>query len=232
MKIGIIGTGNMGKAIGLPLARQGHSIFFGARGLDKVAHLARDFAGKIHYGSNQEAANYGDVIYYNPRDVAPTEVIADITALNGKPVICSHNGTVPQDFHFDAISYSKAEALQSQLPQAHIVTAFNTNTQESFELSGRGLKELNIACLVASDDNNSKATVSRLIEQIGFVPIDCGELRQSRLIESAADLARMLMYKAQSPWKGLSFVSLPEVEQLFGGRIQSRLHRHDELAEK
>lgn len=226
MKIGIVGTGNMGKVIGLTLAKQGHEIFFGARNLAKVAGLAKDFFLDVKHGTNQQAADYGEVIYYNPRDVDPGEVLTDITALNEKPVICSHNSTVPSDFQFEPIICSKAEILQSQIPMAHVVTAFNTITQETFELSGRGLKELNIACLLASNDENAKDQVSRLVEQIGFNAIDCGELRQSRLIEGAADLVRMLMYMAQSPWKGLSFMSLPQVKQVLGGRIQSKLHNH------
>ncbi len=227
MKIGIVGTGNMGKVIGLTLAQQGHSVFFGARDSSKVSSLVEDFDMDLQHGTNQGAADYGEVIYYNPRDVAPGEVLADIAALNGKPIICSHNSVVPPDFAFQPIALSKAEILQSQIPLAHVVTAFNTTTQETFELSGRGLKELNIACLVASDDVESKSIVSQLVEQIGFNAIDCGDLRQSRLIESAADLVRMLMYKERTPWKGLSFISLPKVPQLLGGRLESRLHNHN-----
>jgi len=217
----------MGKVIGLTLAQQGHSVFFGARNLSKVASLAKDYELNLQYGTNQDAANHGEVVYYNPRDVAPGEVLVDTTVLNGKPVICSHNSAVPFDFNFDPVTFSKAEILQSQIPGAHVVTAFNTVTQETFELSGRGLRELNIACLVASNDRQSKEVVSSLVEQIGFKAIDCGELRQSRLIESAANLVRMLMYKEQTPWKGLSFMSLPEVPQLLGGRIASTLHNHN-----
>ncbi|KUI99726.1 NADPH-dependent F420 reductase [Vibrio sp. MEBiC08052] len=226
MKIGIVGTGNMGKVIGLTLARQGHSVFFGARDLRKVAGFAADYGVNVQCGSNQAAADYGDVIYYNPRDVAPNEVLTDINALSGKPVICSHNGTVPQDFQFDAITCSKAEILQRQIPSAHVVTAFNTITQETFELAEQGLDALNVCCFVASDTPEAKNRVSQLIGQIGFTPVDCGDLRQSRLIESAADLIRMLMYKAQTPWKAFSLIDLPEVQQVFSGRIQSALHDH------
>lgn len=226
MKIGIVGTGNMGKVIGLTLAQQGHSVFFGARDLNKVSGFSEDYGVSVQYGSNQNAADYGDVIYYNPRDIAPNDVLKDVEALSEKPVICSHNGKVPEDFHFHAITHSRAEILQIQIPSAHVVTAFNTITQETFELSGRGLNELNVCCFVASDDAESKNIVSQLIEQIGFTPVDCGDLRQSRLIESAADLIRMLMYKAQTPWKAFSFIDLPEVQQVFSGRIKSALHHH------
>ena len=226
IKIGIVGTGNMGRVIGLTLARKGHNVFFGARNLSKVSSIAGDFDENVQYGTNQEAAEFGEVIYYNPRDVNPNDVLRDINVLNDKIVICSHNSDVPSDFNFEAITFSKAETLQAQIPLAHVVTAFNTITQETFELADRGLTELCVACLVASDNTKSKSIVFRLVEQIGFKAIDCGELRQSRLIESAADLVRMLMYKEQTPLKGLSFISLPEVPQLLGGRYKSKLHNH------
>lgn len=226
MKIGIVGTGNMGKVIGITLAQKGHSVFFGARDLNKISGFSEDYGVSVQFGSNQDAAEYGDVIYYNPRDVAPIDVLEDVEVLSGKPVICSHNGTVPENFHFHAITHSRAEFLQSQIPSACVVTAFNTITQETFELSGRGLKALNVCCFVASDDEASKDMVTKLVEQIGFTPVDCGELRQSRLIEGAADLIRMFMYKAQTPWKALSVIDLPEVRQVFSARIQSALHHH------
>lgn len=93
MKIGIVGTGNMGKVIGITLAQQGHSVFFGARNLNKISNSAKDYGVNVQYGSNQDAADYGDVIYYNPRDVPPGDVLINIESLTGKPVICSHNGT-------------------------------------------------------------------------------------------------------------------------------------------
>lgn len=226
MKVGIVGTGNMGKVIGITLAKQGHSVFFGARNLSKVANFAEQYDVDVLYGSNQAAAEYGDVIYYNPRDIDPVEVLQDIEALTGKPVICSHNGTVPADFQFESVTFSRAESLQHQIPNAHVVTAFNTITQEAFELSGQGLEKHNVACLVASDNGDAKRLVSQLIDHIGFTSVDCGELRQSRLIESAADLVRMLMYKAKTPWKGFSLIDLPQVQQVFSDRIQSALHDH------
>lgn len=224
MRVGIVGTGNMGKVIGVALARQGHEVFFGARDLAKIAGYSDEFAIAASIGSNQQAAEFAEVVYYNPRDVHPQEVLDDLDCLTGKAVICSHNGVVPSNFEFATIHQSKAEALQQQIPHAHVVTAFNTITQETFELSGGELKALNVCCLLASNHEPAKQLVSQLVSDIGFNPADCGSLNQSRLIEGAADLVRMLMYKANTPWKALSFIDLPQVEQQFSYRIASKLH--------
>lgn len=225
MRIGIIGTGNMGRAIGLTLAETGCSVFFGSRTVKKAEETAALSSGEVFFGSNQDAAEFGDVVYYNPRDVNPVDVLDDIAALNNKIVISSHNGAVPSDFSFQPITDSRAEILQRQIPNANVVTAFNTITQEIFELANRQLSNFNIACFIASDHEMSKNTVAKLIARLGFDPVDCGKLQQSRLIESAADLVRMLLYRKNTPWISFSLTSVSEVENSrLGGRQVSRLH--------
>ncbi len=224
MKIGIVGTGNMGRVLGLALAECGHQVFFGARDVSKAEHAARLGGINARFGSNQEAAEFGEIIYYNPRDVDPREVLSDTGALTGKIVIDSHNGSVPADFEFQPILESRAEILQRRIPAAKVVKAFNTVTQEIFEHANRGLADYRIACFLASDDPAALQTVAQLATHLGFEAVDCGELRQSRLIESAADLVRMLLYKQKSPWASLRIAQLPPVNPgRLGGREPSRL---------
>ncbi|MBI3478969.1 MAG: NAD(P)-binding domain-containing protein [Nitrosomonadales bacterium] len=226
MNIGIVGTGNMGRVLGLALAEQGHPVFFGARNLEKAKLAAQLGAANTFFGNNQQAAEFGEVVYYNPRDVHPAEVLSNPDALNGKVVVASHNGTVPVDFAFAPVIESRAEILQSQIPRAHVVAAFNTITQEIFEHANHSLHELNIACFIAGDQAGARATVAQLAASIGFTPMDCGELRQARLIESAADLVRMLLYKQKNPWASFSFTQVPPVQPgRLGGRQASSLTR-------
>ncbi len=121
---------------------------------------------------------------------------------------------------------SRAEVLQSQIPKAHVVAAFNTITQELFEHANRSLGGLNIACFIAGNQPEAREIVAQLAASLGFTPVDCGELRQARLIESAADLVRMLMYKQKSPWASFSFTQVPSLQpSRLGGRQASSLTR-------
>lgn len=103
MKIGIVGTGNMERVLGLVLAERGHQVFFGARDLERAARTARLSEFDTRSGSNRQAADFGEVIFYNPRDVDPREVIDDIHAVDGKIVVDAHNGSVPDGFAFEPV---------------------------------------------------------------------------------------------------------------------------------
>lgn len=226
MNIGIIGTGNMGRVLGLVLAEIGHQVFFGGRNIEKAEQAAKLGAANTLFGTNQQAAEFGDVIYYNPRDIHPADVLSNLGALDGKIVIESHNGSVPADFAFEPVIESRAEMLQRQIPKALVVAAFNTITQEIFECSNRGLVDRNIACFIAADEPRAREVLAQLVGSIGFTPVDCGELRQARLIESAADLVRMLLYKQKSPWASFSFTQVPPLQPgRLGGRQASSLTR-------
>ena len=62
MKIGILGSGNMGRSLGIRWAEQGHEIFFGSRTADKGKSVA-EFAGHgCRGGTNDQAVEFADVI--------------------------------------------------------------------------------------------------------------------------------------------------------------------------
>lgn len=225
MKIGIVGTGNMGRVLGLALAERGHEVFFGARNIEKAARAASLSSAALHFGNNDQAAEFGEVVFYSPRDTHPCEVLSDVAVLDGKIVIDSHNGIIPAGYEFEPIRESRAEKLQRQIPGARVVKAFNTITQEIFEHANRGLDTHRIACYIASDHAEASKVIAELAGFLGFVPVDCGRLRQARLIEGAADLLRMLLYMQKSPWYSFTLTSVPPVHPgRFGGREPSGLH--------
>ncbi len=221
MKIGIVGTGNMGRSLGVVWAEQGHEVYFGARDIAKAKAAADLVTGRASYGSNQAAARFGEVIYYNPRDVNPNLVLEDVSVLDGKIVIDSHNGPVPANFAYEAIVVSRSELLQQQLPKARIVKAFNTMAQEVFEAALHPLQEHKVACFIAGDDSAANNTVAVLATAMGLVPILCGDLRQARLLEGAADLIRLLIGIKQDLGATFSITSvrIPSVSRLGGRQV-------------
>lgn len=224
MKIGIVGTGNMGRSLGLLWAAYGHNVFFGARNVEKAKAATELSSNPCHYGSNQAAAAFGEIIYFNPRDIHPQEVLTDISVLDRKIVIDSNNGSIPDDYAYEPIVVSRSEQLQQQLPNARIVKAFNTMPQEVFEVAPETLRTYNVACFIAGDDADARQAVAELASEIGFEPIDCGLLRQARLLESAGDLIRLIIGTRQDFGATFSILSIPIPEiKRFGGRQTSRL---------
>ena len=66
------------------------------------------------------------------------------------------------------------------MPGARIVKAFNTMYYQRLQDEGRPEADLDdrLAIFVAGDDVEAKAVVSKLIEEIGFAPVDTGSLRE------------------------------------------------------
>jgi 8-hydroxy-5-deazaflavin:NADPH oxidoreductase len=91
MRIGIIGTGHMGRALGLRWARIGHQVLFGSRDLDKAKAVAEGGSGLTRAGDFDAAAAFGDAILYTVRGVYPSALLREPAALSGKILIDCNN---------------------------------------------------------------------------------------------------------------------------------------------
>ena len=225
MKIGIIGTGNMGRSLGILWAERGHEVFFGSRNSQKGLAIASSAGHGIQGGTNDEAANFGDVLLYTARGVAPSSVLSSIEVLNNKVIIDCNNWNIPEGYAYEPIAESLAEKLAVDIPNAHVVKAFNTMAQEVFELSPSPLKEHQVSCFICSDNEQAKKTVMSLAEEIGFSPIDCGALRSARMLEGLGDFIRFMMGGMKlGAFATISINKLPPAqEQRLGGRQASSL---------
>jgi predicted dinucleotide-binding enzyme len=213
MKIGILGSGNMGRSLGILWAEQKHEVFFGARTAEKGKAIAKSVGHNTQGGTNDEAAAFGDVLLYSIRGVNPTEILTSSDILNGKILIDCNNYDIPENFAYPPMELSLAEKLADEVPEALVVKAFNTMAQEVFELSPQPLKEHKVSVFVAGDDPTARKTVMNLAQDIGFAPVDCGELRFARLIEGLGDFIRYLMIGQNLGSYGtISVATLPETE--------------------
>lgn len=225
MKIGIIGSGNMGRSLGILWAEQGHEVFFGARTVETGQAIAAMAGHQTQGGTNDDAAAFGDALLYTIRGIHPAEVLASVDVLAGKVLIDCNNQKIPAGFAYPPITQSLAEKLATDVPQARVVKAFNTMAQEVFELAPNPLKSHQVSVFVAGEDVSAKQTVMQLAQDIGFHPVDCGELRQARLIEGLGDLIRLLIIQQQKgAYATISVHTLPPAEtQRLGGRQTSSL---------
>ncbi len=225
MKIGIIGSGNMGRALGILWAEQGYEVFFGARTAEKGKALA-DIAGhNTQGGTNDEAAAFGEVLLYTVRGVNPAEVLTTIALLDRKILIDCNNSEIPAEFAFLPITKSLAEKLAEEVPNARVVKAFNTIPLEVFELAPQPLQNYKVSVFVASDDEVARTTVMSLAQAIGFVPINTGGLRNARQLEGLGDVVRLLAISQNlGSYTTLSVNVLPPTtQQRLGGRQPSSL---------
>lgn len=214
MKIGIIGSGNMGRTLGMLWEEKGHDVFFGARNTSSIEHIQSLSKKTIISGSLKEAVEYGDILFYSLRDTLPT-TICPKEVFKNKILIDPNNGEIPQDFNYPPITKSFAELYQSNILEAHVVKAFNTMAQEIYYLPTDEIKRYNIISPFSTNSEEAKQAVTSLIEDIGLVALDCGTIGQSaKLLESFADLARLLIINKQMGGTlGFSYSVLPMAEQ-------------------
>ncbi|ABW31074.1 NADPH-dependent F420 reductase [Acaryochloris marina] len=223
MKIGLIGTGNMSRSLGILWAEQGHEIFWGSRDPNKAKSVA-EFAGhNTQGGTNDEAAEFGEVIFYSVRGVMPSTVLSSTDCLAGKIILDCNNRDIPEGFAYGPLmAESLAEKLAVDVPNARVVKAFNTIAQEVFELSPEPLQEHQVSVYICGDDLEARQTTMTLAKDIGFNPIDCGPLRSARMLEALGDFIRfMIGGMGLGPYATISVNVLPEASQQRLGRRQS-----------
>jgi predicted dinucleotide-binding enzyme len=198
MKIGIIGTGNMGQALGTGWAQAGHDVLFGSRDPAKAKDAAGEFAQS---GNFDDAAAFGSIVLYTVRDVLPSNLLRTPETLAGKIVIdCTNNAILgvevpdPQGrpgVHFETTIPSRAERMAADIPRARVVKAFNAIPGSVIALGAEKLRPNAVPVFLCADDEDAKSTVKQLVEDLGFIGLDSGRLEHANVVEGATDFLRL-----------------------------------------
>ena len=221
MNIGIIGTGNMGRALGLRWAEGGHRVLFGSRNPDKAKAVAASAPAGTRTGDFDDAAEFGEVVLYTVRDVLPSALLRRPEALVGKVLIdCNNSETFGLDapdpqgrpgIHFPMLVPSHAERLAADAPRAHVIKAFNTLPAPVIELGRQALAAHRVSVFLCGDDARAKAVVKGLAEELGFIGVDSGELERAQNVEALADFVRLqILGLGRGVFTTLSLATLQE----------------------
>jgi 8-hydroxy-5-deazaflavin:NADPH oxidoreductase len=180
MKIGILGAGRIGGVAARLFVAGGHEVAISnSRGPDSLRELVAELVPRAHASDLAGAATFGEVVFlavpWHRADALPSPAL-----LSGKIVIDAMNPYRPEGGFYDLGESTSSEEVLKHIPGARLVKAFNTIYYE--HLAGRGRKDLPVeerhAIYLAGDDPAAKAVVERLIEEIGFAPMDTGSLRE------------------------------------------------------
>ena len=180
MKIGILGAGNIGGVAARLFIAAGHEVALSnSRGPESLKDLVRQLGPRAHAMTIEDAARFGEVVLLAvPWRTA--EALPHPDLLEGKIVIDAMNPYRPDGGFYDLGGLTSSEHVLKRIPGVRLVKAFNTIYY--VHLAERGRKDLPLDdrhCIyVAGDDAEAKSVVARLIEEIGFVPIDTGSLRE------------------------------------------------------
>ena len=179
MNIGIIGTGKIGGTLAEKLSVAGHDVgIANAHGPRSLDEMARDLGLHACPMTVDEAARHGEVVIVSIpfgkfRTVPPEP-------LRGKIVVDTGNYYPDRDGRFrelDDDSTTSTQLLSEHLPGARIVKAFNAVMWTTLRDEGRPLGAAGrLAMPLAGDDPDAKRVVAGLIDEIGFDPVDVGDL--------------------------------------------------------
>ena len=195
MKIGIIGSGNMGSGLGRIWARKGHSVIFSySRSAEKLGGLAASVP-HAKAGTPAEACAGSEVILLAARWSDVSDALGQAGPMDGKIVIDCTNPLKP-DLSGLALgcTTSAAEEVAKMLPGARVVKAFNTAFAQVYQEETRLFGSRRAAMFYCGDDAEAKTIVARLINDVGFEPVDSGPLISARCLEPLAMLMITLGY--------------------------------------
>ena len=204
MKIAIIGTGNVGTALGTSLVRAGHTVTLTGQDAAK-AIAAAALIGAQARASLASAVEAAEVVVLAVPYTSVEAVAADIAPfVSGKVVI---DATNPLKADYSGLATeggpSGAERIAALLPTSRVVKAFNTvfaSIQGNPDTHGQIVDGL-----FAGDDVAAKAVVASLIKSIGLRPVDAGSISGARELEALAWLNISLQMRTGGSWNS-SFV--------------------------
>ena len=196
MKIAILGTGAVGTALGTRWAKAAHAVTFGSRQpqSEKVLAVVEKCGSGAKACSPQMAVADAEAILLAVPWPAARQTLADLGDLRGRPVIDCTNPLLPDLSGIElGHSTSAAEQLAAAAPSARVVKAFNAASVKVMNDPRFG--EHLATMFYCGDDAAAKSVVRQLIADVGFDPVDAGQLASARYLEPLAMLYIHLAFR-------------------------------------
>jgi predicted dinucleotide-binding enzyme len=186
MRIGFIGSGNIGSTVARLAVDHGHEVVLSnSRGPETLRELVDALGPRATAALPAEAAAAGDLVVVTiPLRAYRTVPVAE---LEGKVVIDTNNYYPGRDGQFPELddgSTTSSELLAAHLPASHVVKAFNAIQFSELASQGQEAGTPGRRALpIAGDDEAAKAVVTALIDEFGYDVVDAGPLHEGGRFE-------------------------------------------------
>jgi predicted dinucleotide-binding enzyme len=202
MKIGVVGSGDVGRAVGAKFAALGHQVTIGTRDPNKLADWKAEAGANAHVGSFADAAAFGEIVvvatHWQGGATENALRMAGFENFSGKIVMDITN---PLDFSQGAprmdvsAQDSAGEMIQRWLSGAKVVKVFNTVPASAMvDPASHG----DPTALIAGNDADAKAKVTEVLRAFGWTDIvDLGGLEQARYLEAVTMIWVQIMLKEE-----------------------------------
>jgi 8-hydroxy-5-deazaflavin:NADPH oxidoreductase len=199
MKVGVLGSGDVARALAGGFLKHGHPVTMGTRDASKLAEWARTNPGAA-IGGFADAARFGEIVILAVNGAAASEVLRAVGSgnLSGKTVIDVTNpiADAPPDNgiirYFTNLDESLMERLQRECPGAHFVKAFNQSNHS--RMVNPQFAEGRPTMFICGNSEAAKEAVAGILDQFGWEAEDMGLVEAARAIEPLCMLwvARLL----------------------------------------
>ena len=188
MKVGILGSGDVGKTLAAGFLKHGHQVMIATRTPDKLAAWAQQNP-RARVGDFAEAAKFAELLVLAVKGTVAADALrqAGGAGLTGKVVIdaCNPIAEAPPVHgvlkFFTDLDESLMERLQREFPEARLVKAFNSvGNARMVNPQYNGVKPTMFIC---GNDAAAKKTVEEILDQFGWESADMGRAEAARAIE-------------------------------------------------
>lgn len=193
-KIGIIGSGVVGKTLAKGFLQYGYDTTIASRSTEKRLELQAELGNNIHVADFASTAQNADMVVLAVKGTKAKEalLICGLDNLHGKTIIDATNpiaDAAPQNGvlrYFSDINFSLMEDLQTTIPNAHFVKAFScVGSAFMVNPSFDGQKPSMFIC---GNNDAAKQDVADILTQFGWDIEDMGKAEAARAIEPLAML--------------------------------------------
>jgi 8-hydroxy-5-deazaflavin:NADPH oxidoreductase len=186
MKIGVLGTGAVGRAIAGRLTELGHDVVVGTRNVEQTQAKGEDWSG-LRLVTQPEAGAHGEVIVNATHGEGSVEAIGNAGGADGRVLIDISNALdfsrgFPPGLFVDTFD-SLGERIQRAFPSARVVKTLNTVTNQVMIHPGR-VAGGDHTMFVCGNDGEAKTVVSGLLAEFGWRDVlDLGDITNARGME-------------------------------------------------
>jgi 8-hydroxy-5-deazaflavin:NADPH oxidoreductase len=206
MRIGILGTGDVGSRLGTKLVSLGHEVKMGSRNAQnpKAAEWVNANGPRASAGTFADAAKFGEVVFNCTSGSVSLEALRQAGADNiGRKVLVDVAN--PLDFSRGmppsltvCNTDSLAEQIQRAFPDAKVVKTLNTVSNTV--MVNPGIVPGDHDIFVCGNDSQAKARIVEILRAFGWKdPIDLGDITAARGVEMLLPIWVCLFGKFQSP---------------------------------
>jgi predicted dinucleotide-binding enzyme len=208
VRIGVLGTGTVGRTLAEKLVEVGHEVRMGSReaGNENAAEWAAAAGEAGSEGTFADAAEFGELVINATAGGASLEALraAGAESLGGKVLVDVANPLDFSDGMPPTLTVSNDDSLGEQIqeafPEARVVKALNTVNAAVMVAPGALDESTNL--FVCGNDRAAKGQVIELLETFGWLSgdiLDLGDISAARGTEMYLPLWLRMMGALETP---------------------------------